>query len=297
MRLVAAAGVCVAALLVAATSTGRTRNLWLATAFRAESRPPCPTPESNPFGVQGSGIGKTLSYYMALSGETAEHMGVTPKKELPWTLGSARAVNALEAGLVTLAPHSHEAEEHAEEPAHERRERVAGATMRSDVKTAWLLDPTNYDALQVYSGVAQKSGEGERVQLQDAGRVFDLPLGEARVVQLNRYSLARFDVGSGRWPEHCVYAAQSLIAIWLSEFPQAKDEERKAAKNAALADVVKDVERLLEAGREQQASLHQMGIWDLRPSDARELFEKRARETAAFLREARRSLGQTAPVG
>lgn len=287
----------IGAVLVSLSATGATRGLWENVAFQRATRPPCPTPDLNPFGLEGSGLGKTVAAAMTEAADQGEHFGVVEAPQRAWQTAAAEYIRGIESHLVTMQ-HTHGTNaggvpQGESDLVQQAREAYSKEQVFSRIKTAWLLDPTNRAALLSYTDWIGRS-PSEMVTIHDAGRVLTIPLSSARIVTLCQYSLARYDTESGAMPEHCVFAATALIAIWnaengLSDF-RSETKEHRAARFATLRTTVTALTELLHKATMQQLGQATAGTWNLRSKASRFQFDQGFRDVKGFMQAARSTL-------
>ena len=283
--------------------------------------------ELNVFALKGSGIGKMVSRRLIESADAAEHLGVRDEDEVIAFTPLGHAIERIEHSLLPTG-HFHASArggyneetrpneeihqiDNADHVAHcakcsaminrKRLSDLAQSRVQADVKLAYLFDPTSYDALETYTTWVRPANRNSVKLTDQNGMNFTLPLGSYRVIQLSEFSLSRYDVQSGLWPEHCLYAAQALISVWNERYGRdsfdTETAEIRAQRLGALRSLSVEVDKLIKKARSQKEALTANGKWNVRSSGDRQVFERRWRETVAFIRQANARLAEIAEPG
>ncbi len=272
------------------------------------------------FALKGSGIGKMVSRRLMESADAAEHLGVRDEDEVIAFTPLGRAIDRIERSLLPTghfhasARGGHNEEARPDEEIHQiddvshvahcakcsamlNRKRIsdlAQSRVQAAVKLAYLFDPTSYDALETYTTWVRPANRNPVALTDRSGMNFTLPLGSYRVIQLSEFSLSRYDVASGLWPEHCLYAAQALISVWNERYGRdsfdTETAEIRSQRIGALSVLTVEVDKLIKKARSQKEALATNGKWDVRSPGDRQVFDRRWRETVAFIRQARARL-------
>jgi len=280
------------ALLAVDVSANRLiRGTWAEVGDSRSAPSPIPHPRWNPFAVCGSPAGKWLAAMMSDSSNAVFHFGVDDDEDAckPFISPLARFNHNLLTGL-TPSPHAHASWGDDDKHRASRLAQYAGKSTAGMLETAYILDPTDYMALSIMSSESY-GGWPEWVrkkQLEVApGITVNAPLLIAR--DLCAYSLPLFDVQSGLWPEHCIYAAKTLQSLWLInvaiETKIHGEKNNPATSLEAFTDLRDRIASLLAASEKQKKALDAFGLWQRRTEDERAFIATLSAETQGFLNE------------
>ena len=291
-------------------------RIWMQATFVSPSLgyrvlPPFPAANVNPFAVKNSGIGKTLSGYLARAANGSDHLGVSEFADEPYHTAGGRFIGRLgkelEPKIHVHARSGHgveffhrptsEGEEESGEDDRSKSQLIMLRKVQSDwamrkaqweIQTAFLLDPANYTALQLMLDYNLAPSPNERlVNWKDwDGNDIKIPISSVRRIKVCDYALGHYDMNSGLWPIQCLYGAQAYISIWLALNGQVEysketleDRRRRVHRSAILSD---QINILINRAWSQKANLERYGIWELEGPEYIRRFDTLFGETNAM---------------
>lgn len=283
--------------LIAGAYLDLPNRIWMQTTFVSPDvgyrvLPPFPAAPINPFAIKNSGIGKTMAGYLARAANSSDHLGVSEFADEPYRTAGGRFMGRLEKELEPKIhvharsgqgveffhrPNSEEEEEAGEaDPLksktiwlEESQAEWAVRKAQKQIKLAFLLDPANYMALQLFLDYNLPAQPNEpMVQWKDwNGDDITIPRSSVRRIRVCDYALGHYDISSGLWPIQCLYSAQAYISIWLAlngqvDFATETTEERRkrVLRSVFLAE---QLNILTNRAWAQKANLDRHGLWKL----------------------------------
>ncbi len=287
-------------------------HIWLESSYMMPQETerfvaPFPVIRCNPFGIFGSATGRTVSNWLSDSANRSEHLGAGTMSSVPYRFAPASWMRGLLKGIA-MHNHVHASEgrhHHDDDDDDDHDHHHDGLVTQAEkewaihkrdtlLKTAYLLDPGNYVALQAMIYVCEGKGGGKTDMVLD-GVNFQVPDSIVENLQLCRFSLAHYDLGAVWWPEHSLYAAKTLETIWLLYGQIEKSVEGSTwsvSSRKQLEALRTDVAKLVTTAEAQQAILSEAGIWQLRSVEQRIAFGMMLDEEKGFLAEVEKAITQ-----